>query len=66
VTNTRFWSESLNGRDQLEDLGEDGNIIYEWVLNKYDERMMWAAFIELWIGTSGGLFVNTVMNLRVV
>jgi hypothetical protein len=24
---TRFWSENLKGRDNLEDLGEDGRII---------------------------------------
>jgi len=27
---TKFWSESLNGRDYSEDLGVDERIIVEW------------------------------------
>jgi hypothetical protein len=28
------WSENLKGRDHLEDLGIDGRIISEWILEK--------------------------------
>jgi hypothetical protein len=31
---THSWSESLKGRDHLEDLGIGGKIIFEWVLGK--------------------------------
>jgi hypothetical protein len=32
---TRFWFENLKGRDQLaEDLGLDGKIMLEWILEK--------------------------------
>jgi len=27
-----FWLENLKGRDHLEDLGVDGNVILEWIL----------------------------------
>jgi len=30
---TIFWSGNLNGREQLEDLGIDGNIL-EWIVGK--------------------------------
>jgi len=40
-----FWLENLMGRDHLEDLGADGNIILKlWV---------WTGFIWLRMGTSG-------------
>jgi hypothetical protein len=29
---TKFWSGNLKGRDHLEDLGVDANVIVEWVL----------------------------------
>jgi hypothetical protein len=32
---TVFWLENLKGRDHLEDLGVDGDIILEWILGKY-------------------------------
>jgi len=32
---TTFWLENLKGRDHLEDLGEEGKIILEWILGKY-------------------------------
>jgi hypothetical protein len=31
---TKFWSEKLKGRDQLEDIGIGGKIILEWILRK--------------------------------
>jgi len=31
---TIFWLENLKGRDHLEDLGVDGNIILKWTLGK--------------------------------
>jgi hypothetical protein len=35
---TEFWSENLEERDDLEDLGEDGRIILAWTLGKYVEK----------------------------
>jgi len=32
--NTKFWSENLKGKHHLEDLGEEGNIILEWIWRK--------------------------------
>jgi hypothetical protein len=31
---TKFWLENLNGRDNLEELGINGKIIFEWILDK--------------------------------
>jgi len=31
---TKFWLESLKGRDHSEDLGIDGKITLEWILQK--------------------------------
>jgi hypothetical protein len=45
---------NLMGRDHLEDLGVDGNIILQWILGKWCGRV-WTGFIWLRIGTSGGL-----------
>jgi hypothetical protein len=50
---TRFWSENLEGRDHLGDLGVDGRIILEWISGKQGET--WAGFIWLRIGTGDGL-----------
>jgi hypothetical protein len=30
----KFWPEDLKGRDNGEDLGVDGRIILEWILEK--------------------------------
>jgi hypothetical protein len=38
---------------QQEDLSVDGRIILKWILNKYGVRV-WAGFIWLRIGSSGG------------
>jgi hypothetical protein len=32
--NTKLWSENLKGRDHSEDLGVDGRIIFECLLEK--------------------------------
>jgi len=31
---TKFWPGNLKERDQLEDLGVDGQIVVEWILEK--------------------------------
>jgi hypothetical protein len=50
---TKFWLETLKGRDHLEDLGIDRKIILEWILGKWVKSA--DAFISFRIGTSGGL-----------
>jgi hypothetical protein len=52
---TKFWLESLKGRDHSEDLGVDGRIILKWTLGIH-----WAQERDQW-----RTFMNTVMNLRV-
>jgi hypothetical protein len=47
---TVIWSENLEGRDNLEDLGINGNIIFQ----KWD-REVGNGFIWLRIGTCGGI-----------
>jgi hypothetical protein len=51
---TRFWWESQNEREHYEDLDVGGRIILKWILEKQD-RAVWAGFICLNIGSSGGL-----------
>jgi hypothetical protein len=34
-----FWLEKLKGTDHSEDLDVDGNIILEWILNKYGDKV---------------------------
>ena len=49
--------------DHLEDLGVDGRIILEWILEKWDGGMDW---IDLAQDRDGWrAVVNAVMNLRV-
>jgi len=43
----------VNVRDYLEDLGIDGKIILEWILEKW-RRKAWTGFIWLRIWTNGG------------
>jgi hypothetical protein len=44
--------ENLKGRDYAEDLGVDGKIILEWILEKLVEES-WTGCIWHRIGTSG-------------
>jgi hypothetical protein len=41
---TKFWSGSLKGIHHSEDLGVDGRVISEWILEKYGEKV-WNRFI---------------------
>jgi hypothetical protein len=50
----KFWSENLKGRDYLENLGIDGRITSELILEKQGGEL-WTGFIWLKIGTSGGI-----------
>jgi hypothetical protein len=45
---------NLRERDQLEDVGVDGRILLQWILEK-SVGMVWTGFIWLRIGTSGRL-----------
>jgi hypothetical protein len=51
---TDFWYANLKGRDHSEDVDLEGRIILEWILGKSDEKV-WAGFVWLRIGASGGL-----------
>jgi hypothetical protein len=50
----KFWSETLKGRDHVDDIGVNGRIILEWTLGKQG-RKMWTGCIWLRMGTSGRL-----------
>jgi hypothetical protein len=39
-----FWLENLEGRDNSENLGVNGKIILEWILEKQDANV-WAGCI---------------------
>jgi len=51
---TKFWLEIFKGREHLEDLGIDGKIILEWILDKFGGKV-WTEFIWFRIGSSGWL-----------
>jgi hypothetical protein len=51
---TKFWWENMKGRDYAEDLGADGKIISELILEKCGGKV-WTECIWLRIGTSGRL-----------
>jgi hypothetical protein len=51
---TKFRSESLKGRDNLEELGIDGWTVLKWILRQQCGRV-WTGFIWLRIETGGGL-----------
>jgi hypothetical protein len=51
---TKFWSENLKGTIHLEDIGVDGRIISEWIVQKQDGKV-WTAFIYFRLRTSDGL-----------
>jgi hypothetical protein len=38
---TKFWSENLKGRDDMEDLDMDRRIITEWIVGKRWEMVDW-------------------------
>jgi hypothetical protein len=52
---TKFWLESLNGRDDSEDLAVYGSIILKRIIRKWSRRV-WAELIWLRMRTSGRLF----------
>jgi hypothetical protein len=56
---TKFWSGSLKRIDHLEDVGTDGRIILEWILQKCGRNLL-TGFIWLRIGTSGGLRLSRI------
>jgi hypothetical protein len=51
---TKLRSENLKGRDHEEDLGVDGRLILEWILEKQNWKL-WTVFIWLRIGIIGRL-----------
>jgi hypothetical protein len=54
---SKFYSESLEGRDHSEDLSIDKKIIFvihEWILGRQGGKL-WIGYILLRTGTSGGL-----------
>jgi hypothetical protein len=47
-------SENLKEKDHSEELGVDGKIILEWILQKEGGKV-WTGYIWLRIGISGGM-----------
>jgi hypothetical protein len=45
--------KKLKGRDHSEDLGVDGRIILEWILEKQGEQLSGCSWLRT--GTNGGL-----------
>ena len=62
---TGFWWRNLRERDNLQDLGVDGNIILRWIFRKLDgEGMDWLELAQdrdRWWAV-----VNVEMNFRVL
>jgi hypothetical protein len=54
MRNTKLLFENLKGRDNLEDLGIDGRILLEWILGKWNRKVL-VGFIWMRLRTSGGL-----------
>jgi hypothetical protein len=52
---TKFWIEDVKTDRPFEDLSQMGRTLLKWILRTYGRRM-WAGFIWLQTGTSGGLF----------
>jgi hypothetical protein len=55
---TIFWSEIVNGRDYLEDLGVGGRLILEWILGEKCGKVK-TGFIWLRIGPVAGCFEHS-------
>jgi hypothetical protein len=53
---TRFWTENLKRRDQLEDLGIDGDNIRMYLVEIVWK--VWTGFARLKTGTNGGLLLT--------
>jgi hypothetical protein len=51
-------------REHLGGVEVDGKLIFKWILQKCGLRM-WAGFTLVRMGFSIGLFLKTVLNLRV-
>jgi len=54
---TKFWLENMKGRHNSENLGIDGRIILEWILEKQGGKV-WAGYIWLRIGASDGIMLT--------
>jgi hypothetical protein len=47
----RVWWIDLMERDQLEDLGVEGNIIFKWIFKKWDEETRsWLLWLKIETG----------------
>ena len=58
----RVLERKPRGKSHLQDPDIDGRIILKFIFSKWDVGS-WIGSIWLRIGTSGGEFVNAVMNL---